>query len=53
MPTSKKLTRQEYRKQLLSSYKDNKKPQFGISKVRVSKNDPVISTVNKVLETIK
>lgn len=51
--TSQPLTKKELRGRLLDSYKKNKKTEFSISKVRVSKSDPVINTVNKVLEAIR
>lgn len=47
-----KYTKESYKKFLLENLKNNSNPTFDISKIDVSKNDPVMSTVNKVLSTI-
>jgi hypothetical protein len=49
----KQLTKKEYKAILLESYKNKGEVEFDINKVAVSKNDPVVSTVNKILAVIK
>lgn len=54
MSTShKQSTKDRYKEELLNRYKQKKNSDFNINKISVSKNDPVISTVNKVLESIR
>ncbi|MDM5317225.1 hypothetical protein QUF49_14545 [Fictibacillus sp. b24] len=53
-PTKKtKLTKEQYRDLLLRSYAENDNFEFDINKVKVSKNDPVVSTVNNILTSMK
>ncbi|MFG6494761.1 hypothetical protein P8610_05345 [Fictibacillus sp. UD] len=53
-PTKKtKLTKEQYRDLLLRSYAENNNFEFDINKVKVSKNDPVVSTVNNILTSMK
>jgi hypothetical protein len=53
-PTKKrKLTKEQYRDILLRNYAENNNFEFDINKVKVSKNDPVISTVNNILTSMK
>jgi hypothetical protein len=48
-----KLTKEQYRDILLRNYAENNNFEFDINKVKVSKNDPVISTVNNILTSMK
>jgi hypothetical protein len=48
-----KLTKEQYREMLLRNYAANNNFEFDINKVKVSKNDPVISTVNNILTSMK
>jgi hypothetical protein len=48
-----KLTKEQYRDILLRNYAANNNFEFDINKVKVSKNDPVISTVNNILTSMK
>jgi hypothetical protein len=48
-----KLTKEQYREMLLRNYAANSNFEFDINKVKVSKNDPVLSTVNNILTSMK
>ncbi|MDN4075969.1 hypothetical protein [Fictibacillus terranigra] len=50
---NRKLTKEQYRAILLHNYAKNNNLEFDINKVKVSKNDPVLSTVNNILTSIK
>ncbi|MCM3733915.1 hypothetical protein M3196_19900 [Fictibacillus nanhaiensis] len=49
----KKLTKEQYRDMLLRNYAEKDNFEFDINKVNVSKNDPVLSTVNNILTSMK